>query len=240
MVGRSSRRIGLGAVLALSIALLPQLALAAAGKTAKVTFAEGEAAVLRGGDASKREKLDVGATVASGDVVTTGANGLLELTMPDKSAVRVGSSSQLAVEKLKFDEAGERSFGARLSFGSVWSKVSTVLGGDAKFEVTTDNAVAGVRGTTFRVDARADKSVVVSVFAGSVAVGKGGPVAAPHTPGVRKEKAGPKEVSKSEWEKLVLTMMKIKVAADGTAGEPEKVVDGDIDDFARFNQKRDG
>ena len=54
-------------------------------------------------------------------------------------------------------------------------------GGEARFEVKTENAVAGVRGTTFRVDAASDKLVVVRVYSGTVAVAGGG--AAP--PGAR-------------------------------------------------------
>ncbi len=226
--------------LMLALTLLLPAAAGADGKAAQVTLLDGTASVWKGGDEAKKAALAVGAQVAAGDAVVVGEKSFVELTLPDKSVVRVAPSSKLVLEAVLFEGTGERKFSARLMIGSVWSKVSTVLGGDSKFEVKTDNAVAGVRGTTFRVDARADKSAVVSVFAGSVAVGKGGPVGAPHTPGARREKAGPKEVSKGEWEKLVLGMMKVKIAADGSAAEPEKVTDADIDDFARFNQKRDG
>lgn len=216
--------------------------LAAAAEPAKVTMLRGQAFLLPGGDAAKKSALAQGASVKQGDAVETAEKSLLELTLPDASVIRVAPKSRLQLEAAHFEATGARSFSARLMFGSVWSKVSTVLGGDTKFEVKTDNAVAGVRGTTFRVDAKSDKSAVVSVFAGSVAVAGNGPLPGLQDPpkdGQRREKAGPREVSKNEWEKLVLAMMKVKVAPDGKLGELEPIAPGDLDEFAKFNQERD-
>ena len=115
-----------------------------------------------------------------------------------------------------------------------------MLQGEQKFEVETENAVAGVRGTTFRVDANDDKSVLVRVYDGSVAVGKGAAQAG-SPGGERREVAGPQEVTREQWEKLVGKQMQIFIAADGTPGEPEEFpADVDKDDaFARWNQQRD-
>ena len=125
-------------------------------------------------------------------------------------------------------------------FGKLWAKVTSVLQGEQKFEVETENAVAGVRGTTFRVDANDDKSVLVRVYDGSVAVGKGAAQAG-SPGGERREVAGPQEVTREQWEKLVGKQMQIFIAADGTPGEPEEFpADVDKDDaFARWNQQRD-
>ena len=53
--------------------------------------------------------------------------------------------------------------------------------------------------------------------------------------------AGPQEVTREQWEKLVGKQMQIFIAADGTPGEPEEFpADVDKDDaFARWNQQRD-
>jgi hypothetical protein len=226
--------------LCLAFALLALPLAAGAEGLATVSLLKGQAFLSPRGDESKKQELKVGAAASEGDAVTTGEGSLLELTLPDRSVIRVAPSSRLLLEKTHFEPSGARTFSARLLFGSVWSKVSTVLGGDTKFEVKTDTAVAGVRGTTFRVDASRDRSAVVSVFAGSVAVA-GGPVAqVEHKPGERREKPPPREVNKAEWERLVLAMMKVKVSSAGEVSEPEKITEADLDDFAKFNQTRDG
>ena len=128
---------------------------------------------------------------------------------------------------------------ARLFFGNLWAKVTSVIQGEQKFQVETENAVAGVRGTTFRVDARTDKSVLVRVFAGSVAVAKNVPIYATGKPGEqRREVQGPEEVSREKWEKVVTRQMQILIAADGTPGDPEPIT-GEDDAFAKWNQQRD-
>ena len=109
--------------------------------------------------------------------------------------------------------------------------------------------MAGVRGTTFRVDSRKDKVVVVKVFAGAVAVA-GSSIPRPLAPEMASDKskngrtpvAGPHQVTKAEWEKIVGAQMKITVAADGKPGEPEKFADADEckDDWTRWNRARDG
>ena len=105
----------------------------------------------------------------------------------------------------------------------------------------TENAVAGVRGTTFRVDARTDKSVLVRVYAGAVAVAKNVPIYATGKNEPRREVPGPEEVSREQWEKLVGKQMQIVIAADGTPGEPEQFAeDADKNDaWAKWNQERD-
>src|SRR6185312_3472562 len=117
--------------------------------------------VLDGDATDGNRKLAIGSDVYENDTVETAAGAKLELKMKDGSVVRVGPSSKLQLKSAYFGPAGQKSFSAKLLFGRVWSKVSGLAGGDSKFDVETDNAVAGVRGTTFRVDARADKSVLV-------------------------------------------------------------------------------
>jgi hypothetical protein len=147
---------------------------------------------------------------------------------------------------------------ARLLVGDMWAKVAKAVGGESRFEVQTANAVAGVRGTTFRVDAREDRSVVVKVYAGTVAVAGGGPIPRPAhggeaepapAPAPEKGKkpgrvrvAGPKEVTREQWERIVGAMMQVKVAADGTPAQPEpfQLADAARDEFEAWNRERDG
>jgi hypothetical protein len=101
----------------------------------------------------------------------------------------------------------------------LWTKVKKALGG-GKFEVSTERAVAGVRGTIFRIDADAlvtaakgkgRRASIVRVVEGSVAVKPSAAIAkslkkAAPKKGPRTEVAGPQEVSVDQWEKIFVTL----------------------------------
>ena len=208
-------------------------------RTAQISSLEGRAQRTRASGA--RSELRVGVPVDQGDTIETREGSRLEIRFSDGSVLRLGPSSRLQLAEAHFGgSAARRKLNARLFFGRLWAKVTSVIQGDQKFQIETENAVAGVRGTTFRVDANADKSVLVRVYDGSVAVGKGASAAV--QPGEEgREVPGPQEVTREEWEKLVGKQMQIFVAADGTPGEPQPFSrDADKDDaFARWNQQRD-
>jgi hypothetical protein len=222
----------------LMTALLPATAFASAGE---VSFLEG--AATRTPDKGKAAPLSIKSAVEQGDVLETGPTGKLEVTLADKSALRLGPSSKLRVEAAAFTDT-TRDFKATLLLGKVWSKVTSVFGADRNFEVRTERAVAGVRGTVFRVDADRTKSVLVKVYAGTVAVA-GGPLpttgTAPSPKGERVQVAGPTQVDKKQWEKIVGAMMQVKVSAAGVPDEPTKFSEADEakDAWASWNRSRD-
>jgi len=136
-----------------------------------ITFLDGEASRLAGGTSARLEK---GAAVFQGDVIETARRTRVELTLVDRSVLRLGPLSRVELDAAAFGKGSDdRRVSARLRVGNVWAHVTRALGGEARFEVKTENAVAGVRGTTFRVDASQDKSVVVRVYSGTVAVAAG-------------------------------------------------------------------
>ena len=157
--------------------------------------------------------------------------------------LRLAEKAKLQLTEAHFTGgAAKRKLSAKLFFGNLWAKVTSVIQGEQKFQVETENAVAGVRGTTFRVDAHTDKSVLVRVYAGAVAVAKNVPIYATGKPGEqRREVPGPEEVSREQWEKLVGKQMEIFIAADGTPGEPKQFSeDVEKDDaWAKWNRERD-
>lgn len=219
--------------------LATAFAAAAAPKTAQVSALEGRAQRSRGN--GPRSELRMGMAVGQGDTLETQEKTRLEIRFSDNSVLRIGGRAKLQLAEAHFaGGAARRRMTARLFFGKLWAKVTSVIQGEQKFQVETENAVAGVRGTTFRVDANEDKSVLVRVYDGSVAVGKGPAETAAPT-GERREVPGPQEVTREQWEKLVGKQMQIFIAADGTPGEPEEFpADVDKDDaFARWNQQRD-
>lgn len=225
-------------------ALVVSLALAgearAEANQAKVSFLEGKGTVTSGG---KKSPLSKGGTVRENDIVETEDKAKLELELKDGSVIRVGPGSKMELKSAHFGAQGEKSFSTKLFFGRVWSKVSGLVGKESKFEVETDNAVAGVRGTTFRIDAKKDKSMLVRVYAGSVAMGPGGGLnlKKPAEKGKRVQVQGPAQVSLKEWEKVVGKMMQMAVNADGTPSDPVafKSDDDKGDDWAAWNQMMD-
>jgi hypothetical protein len=229
--------------LLLAAALLSAPALAAPPPAAgTVTFVDGEATRLAGGRA---ERLGPGSAVFQGDVVETARRTRVELTLADRSVLRLGPLSRVELDAAAFGKgSGDRQVSARLRVGNVWATVTRSLGGEARFEVRTENAVAGVRGTTFRVDASTDRSVVVKVYSGTVAVA-GGPLprpghgAAGAGGGARQQVAGPTEVTREQWERIVTGMMQVRVGADGSPAEPERFALAEADGWETWNRERD-
>lgn len=237
---------------------------AAPAPAGSVTFLAGQAQRIAGGKATE---LSVGAPVYAGDVITTQKRTRLELKLADQSVLRLGPSAKVDLSAAAFGRSVEdRQVSAKLQVGNVWAKVAKTVGGESRFEVKTENAVAGVRGTTFRVDAAVDRSVVVKVYNGTVAVAgsriprplhgaddaSAEPVraddptkvaGAPADPKkkVRKQVAAPKQVTKEQWEKIVTSMMAVRVSADGTATEPESfaLASEGQDEWEDWNRERD-
>ena len=254
---------------ALAVAAATATAATAPAPAGTVTFLAGQAQRVAGGKAAP---LAVGASVFAGDVIETQKRTRLEIKLTDQSVLRLGPSAKVDLSAASFGRSVEdRQVSAKLQVGNVWAKVAKTVGGESRFEVKTENAVAGVRGTTFRVDAAQDRSVVVKVYNGTVAVagsrvprpmhGAGdeaveparadeptqvaaaGGEAKPADPKkkVRKQIAGPKQVTKEQWEKIVTAMMVVKVSADGTATEPASfaLADPAQDEWEAWNRERD-
>lgn len=232
------------AVLAAAAVAAPAAAGTAAAGT--VTFLAGDATRAPGAG-GKAEALAVGSAVRAGDVLETRRRTRLEVRLADGSVVRLGPSSRAVVAVAAFGETVEaRDVSAKLLVGRIWANVARAVGGDARFEIRTENAVAGVRGTTFRVDAARDRSVVVRVYGGTVAVSQGGLPRPEHGTGKdakpeRRQVAGPQEVTREQWEKIVTSMMLVRVSANGVPGEPEAfaLADAGADEWEAWNRSRD-
>ena len=127
---------------------------------------EGPATVQRAGAAAP-EPLAEGAALREGDVVQTGPDSRVEISMDTGSVLRLGPGGKL---ELRTAPPGGKAFSARLWLGSVWAKVHKLLQ-DETFHVETENAVAGVRGTEFLVEASAPGGEDrVRVYEGAVEV----------------------------------------------------------------------
>lgn len=189
----------------------------------RATFVKGDVEVGAKPE-GKFTRLKRGREVPPGNYLRTGEGARAELKFSDGSVVRVGPSSLLHVKEAGFDgDSKEVRVETALLGGKAWANVSKLVGSEARFQVKTQNAVAGVRGTVFRVNIDKDKATVVKVYNGAVAVSNSpfftnqseprpvGPINKD-----RKQIDPPfAQVSKKEWEQIVQKMMVVRVGSDG-------------------------
>ncbi|MGC1816680.1 MAG: FecR family protein [Casimicrobiaceae bacterium] len=100
----------------------------------------------------------LGARVQQGDVVKTGADGSVGITMSDNSLLSAGPNSVLALDQYAFDTTTNQGrFEASLAKGTL-AVVSGRLAKQAPGSMTvrTPSAILAVRGTEFVVSADAD------------------------------------------------------------------------------------
>ena len=138
--------------------LFAALISAPAGEEMTATLVEGTVTV--GG-----APIQAGAILTVGDTVETKADSRVEIALPSGSLLRVGESSQVTLSEMS---AGKH-FSARLLLGNLWAKVHKLLAGET-FAVETENGVAGVRGTEFRIEVARDHPDLVRVYEGVVQV----------------------------------------------------------------------
>jgi ferric-dicitrate binding protein FerR (iron transport regulator) len=217
------------------------------GRQAKVTLVEGRAELSRK-EPELRRLLSQGDLLRHGDCVTTGDKARLELAMPDGSFLRFDEKTTFELISVDYkEEARKREIEVHSALGKTWAKVANLVGGGGRFQVSAKNAVAGVRGTTFRMNVNPDTSVVVKVYWGDIHVSSPPQKADRPTVVAKPEKVegphpveGPRPVSMQEWTYIVRAMQQIVVLPDGTVTKPFRFdPEVDADDWVRWNQMRD-
>lgn len=123
------------------------------GCTGKVSMVKGCAKIIKpGGECGTpgtSSNASVGSSVESGDKIQVCSQSIIDITMPDGSVVRGAPGSEINIDEASCQD--NRSFSFRLLMGSLWNEVSPYIGGENKYEVRTENAVTGSRGTKFLV-----------------------------------------------------------------------------------------
>jgi hypothetical protein len=143
-----------------TLALITHLVLAQAPVTARVVQVIGHVELVSGQAAAP---LDRFSEVPMGTTIVTFEDGRASLRLPSGTLIRLGSNTRVEVASLtRGDPAAARKETLKVSVGRLWAKVTRLFGDDSRFEVQTDNAVAGVRGTAFFVETngKADQFVV--------------------------------------------------------------------------------
>jgi hypothetical protein len=164
--------------------------------------------------------------------------------------MRLAEKSHLKMNELAFNkQTDEKNVKVDLSVGKLWAKVKKLSTSNSSVEVRTSNAVAGVRGTVYRVNVDNDKSALVKVYDGSVYVANPPRDASkpadkailPHEVSGPHEVPPPvHEVSMEEWTVIVKAMQQISISSQGVASKPQDFdPKADTDDWVRWNQERD-
>jgi len=121
----------------------------------QVKVAKGQVTIERKGEMIKAT---TGARLQSGDLLKTGADGSVGLTMTDNSLLSAGPNSVLSLDKYEFDSTtSQGQFDTTLTKGSL----AVISGRIAKqspeaMTVRTPSSILGIRGTEFVVSANDD------------------------------------------------------------------------------------
>lgn len=215
---------------------------------AKITVLEGYAQAICPGQRDAR-KLKANDMLKAGCEVITGEKSRMELLLPDNSVVRFSENTHFTITQMNAGNNQKRNIKIFVPMGKIWSNVRKALGSKGGFEVSCQNAVAGVRGTVYRMNVEEDKSALVKVYDGEVSVasasnfqkeqtssivGPPKPVAGPSTV------AGPKPVSMEEWVYILKSMQQIRIKSNGKAEEPKEFTEAeDRDSWVDWNKARD-
>lgn len=207
---------------------------------AVISFLEGQAEARKGA-LEDYKPIKLGSKLTANYTIKTHKNSKLELTLPDDSILRVAPLSVVKLKSLlRKGKKKDNKANFKITAGKIWANVSKVVGKD-EFEVSTNNAVAGVRGTIFQVDVMEDEATVVRVFSGAVAVANS-PIYSrkEDTKGERVQVQGPQQVTKKQWEQLVAkAMQEVRVARDGVMKMTAIKPDISEDVWVKWNQQRD-
>ncbi len=235
-----------GGLLFLFMLLLPLDIVASSGSDkgegGKITYVAGNAILFRGGEKAGTT-IRLNDQVQEGEKIKTGSGSRVEILMADGSVVRLGENSEFDINKLRIDPSrGSRDIDLKLSLGRIWAKTRGLFK-KSSFNVSSNNAVAGVRGTTYRLDVARDNQTIVKVYEGVVDISPaarrpedlaGSPYEGLH------EIPGPHEVTLTEWQLIVQSMMTVTIGPDGIPTVPRSfTLEEDMDSWVKWNLERD-
>ena len=245
------RRIGFALIVLLTICLFAMTLRAdqPTDNDAVVTIIQGTARIYEKG-ATNGHLIKKGDILRNDQEVRVAEKSRLEIHFPDGTVMRLSEKSIFKMNALSFNkQTKDKKVKADLSIGKLWAKVIKLSTPDSTVEVRTSNAVAGVRGTVYRVNVEDDRSTVVKVYDGSVYVAN--PPRDESKPFekaiVPHEVAGPHEVpppthqvSMEEWTTIVKAMQQISISPQGVPSKPEDFdPKADADEWVKWNQERD-
>jgi ferric-dicitrate binding protein FerR (iron transport regulator) len=130
----------------------------------RATLVEGMVTMTpaRGGGSGPLQEDD---PLGQGDTIVTQPGARLEITLSSGTVLRIGESTRMTLG----ESLPQKKFSAKLWLGNVWAKVHKLIASET-FQLETENGVAGVRGTEFRIEVEQGKEDLVRVYEGEVKV----------------------------------------------------------------------
>ena len=215
--------------------------------SATVSFLKGFAEIL---DLGKGPwvSLKLNDALEDGDQVRTKEGAQMELRLADNSRLRFSGNSEFKIVRMEVGgPSTPRDVNVHVALGKAWASVSKTVGTKGNFAVSTDTAVAGVRGTVYRMDVEPDRSSLVRVYDGTVHVTGGGkaaetpkPIGPPTRISGPTPIPGPHKVSMEEWTVIIKAMQQVRIGANGVPEKPRDFTEKeDRDDWVEWNKARD-
>lgn len=186
------------------------------------------------------------AKVFLNDQLRTEVESSTELLWANGGVLRMAEQSSLTVTEQPKEE-NSLDPGLKVLKGRVWANMHKISNTGKQFSVESPTAVAGIRGTIFRVDVGADSSTDVLVYEGKVAVGPGTAIrdtTKKDTTGRKEvegpgEVEGPQEVTLEKWVTIVAGQQ-IRVERSGTFKTWQFDQSKDSSDtWVKYNLERD-
>ncbi|MDH4162332.1 MAG: FecR family protein [Nitrospirota bacterium] len=229
---------------------LAAISLHADDSQAVATMVDGKAYVYAKGAGKAGAVLRKNDRVQSNQEIRVGERSRVELRFPDGTIMRFAEKSVVRMEDLSFDaKTQNKKVKVDMGGGKLWANVKKLVTSDSKVEVKTVNAVAGVRGTVYRVNVEDDNSAMIKVYDGSVYVdgkqqgtSQKTPASGPPVPVSGPHEVPPPyhEVTMEEWHVIVKSFQQITISPQGLASKPEEFnAQQDMDDWVKWNQERD-
>jgi hypothetical protein len=171
------RRGGLRILVALAIVILlvggalvwlNVAAQASVNASALLTVYQPAASVSHGGGAFSNA--NTGAVIDPGDTVKTDDKGRASITLPDGTVTRMAKDTSFTVDAAHFNKTGTvHDVTLAQQIGRTFTNVQHLVSG-ATFNVKGKSATASVRGTKFEVYIKADGTMIVKLFQGTITV----------------------------------------------------------------------
>ncbi|MFZ4438032.1 MAG: FecR family protein [Syntrophales bacterium] len=215
--------------------------------SATVSFLKGSAEILDKGK-GPWVSLKLNDALEDGDQVRTKEGVQMELRLADNSRLRFSGNSEFKIVRMEVGgPSTPRDVNVHVALGKAWASVSKTVGTKGNFSVSTDTAVAGVRGTVYRMDVEQDRSSLVRVYDGTVHVTGGGkaaetpkPVGPPTRVSGPTPIPGPHKVSMEEWTVIIKAMQQVRIGANGVPEKPRDFTEKeDRDDWVEWNKAKD-